>query len=53
METVAEKIIGVMIRAWVQARAMGPLSVKLRDLSAWIAQVSVASGSVARKMIAK
>ena len=49
----ALKIIGVMILAWVHARAIGPLSVNERDLIAASAHVRQASGSVATKMIAK
>jgi len=49
----AEKIIGVMIDACVQARLIGPFSVKLMERSAAKAHVIVANGSVAMKMIPK
>ena len=45
--------MGVMIRAWLQARATGPFSVKLPLLIAASAHVRQAKGKVATKMMAK
>jgi len=47
------KIIGVMILAWLHARASGPFPVKRPDFSVVSAQLSVAKGIATTKMIAK
>ena len=45
--------MGVMIRAWLQARAIGPFCFSEPERITLRAQVKVANGKVAAKMIAK
>ena len=49
----AAKIIGVMMRAWLHARAIGPCLWVGRDVVAAHTQDNVASGNAARKIIPK